>query len=135
MARVRLGYFEDFKMNHTLLLEADAAGLRALVATFRALASGRVAGVALHHLPFVEVHHGVQLTAVRGSRNRGARRASIRNVFGWERTKDGWHDLAEKLDLLVGQKDGHYYVEEPEDDVVIQVSKGEYGDDWWRRHG
>jgi hypothetical protein len=56
---VRLGYFEDFKANDTLLLDGDPAGLRKLVGQFRALAAGAVDSIAIHSLPFVETHHGL----------------------------------------------------------------------------
>jgi len=30
---------------------------------------------------------------------------------------------------------GHHYPGADEDQVVVEVSKGEYGDDWWHAHG
>jgi hypothetical protein len=135
MTRVRIGYFEDFKTSNTVLLEADAEGLRALAATFRSLAAGTVDGVALHDLPFAEVHHAVQLTATRSTRDRGARRAGGGHTFLWERTVDGWQAAAEKADVLALCEDGHHYLDADEDQVVIQVSRGEYGDEWWHTHG
>ena len=135
MTRVRIGYFEDFKSSNTVLLEADAEGLRALAEMFRSLAGGTVDGLELHDLPFVEIHHGVQLTATRGVRDRGTRRADVGNAFLWERTPDGWEDAAEKLDVLTQYGEGHHYLDADEDQVIVQVSRGEYGDDWWRTHG
>lgn len=135
MTNVRIGYFEDFKSSNTLLLEADAEGLRALAETFRLVAAGTLDGVTLHHLPFAEAHHGVQLTARRSTHDRGTRRADAGSVFLWERTGDGWQDAAEKLDMLAQYEEGHHYLDANEDEVVVQVSIGEYGDEWWLRHG
>jgi len=133
--RIRIGYFEDFKSSDTLLLETDAEGLRTLAEMFRSLARGTLEGVAVHDLPFVEVHHGVQLTATRGASDLGIRRADVGNVFLWERTANGWEEAAEKVDVLAQHREGHHYLDTDEDQVVVQVSRGEYGDDWWHKHG
>ena len=135
MTSVRIGYFEDFKSSNTLLLEADAEGLRGLAEAFRSLAAGTLDGLAFHDLPFVEVHHRVQLTATRSTHDRGTRRADAENVFLWERDAGGWQGAAEKLDGLTQFGKGHHYLDADEDQVVVQVSKGEYGDDWWHKHG
>jgi hypothetical protein len=131
---LRIGYFEDFKSN-TLLLEADADGLRALAELFRSLAAGTLDNLALHTLPFVELHHGVLLTATRSALDLVTRRAHPGRSFLWEGTADGWLDAAEKLDVLTQCEEGHHYLAGDEDQIVVQVSKGEYGDDWWRRYG
>lgn len=135
MTKLRIGYFEGFKSSNTLLLEADADSLRALAQLFRSLAAGTLDNLRLHALPFVEVHHGVLVTATRSALDRGARRGDAGPSFLWERTEDGWRDAADKLDVLSQHKEGHHYLDGDEDEVVIQVSKGEYGDDWWQKHG
>ncbi len=135
MTSVRIGYFEDFKSSDTLLLEADAEGLRALAETFRSLAAGTLDRLALHELPFVQVHHGVQLIATRSNHDRGTRRSDAGNAFLWERDADGWQDAAEKLDVLTQCDGGHHYLDADDDQVVVEISRGEYGDDWWHTHG
>lgn len=135
MTSVRIGYFEDFKSSNTLLLEADADGLRALAETFRLLAAGTLTAVAFHELLFMEVHHGVDLVATRSTHDRGIRRADAENVFLWERTAEGWRDSAEKVDVLTQCAQGHHYLDADNDQVVVQLSRGEYGDGWWRTHG
>ena len=135
MTSVRVGYFEAFKSSKTLLLEADADGLRALADRFRSLAAGTLNDLVLHSLPFVEVHHGVQLTATHSTHDRGTRRADAGNAFLWERNAAGWQDAAEKVDVLAQCEEGHHHLDADEDEVVVQISKGEYGDDWWHTHG
>jgi hypothetical protein len=134
-AHVRIGYFEAFKSSNTLLLEADAEGCRALAEVFRRLAAGTVKEISLHDLPFIEVHHGVQLIARRGRHDRGTRRGGDQHVFWWERNADGWQDAADKLDVLTNCEEAHHYLDAQDDQVVVQVSKGEYGDGWWGTHG
>jgi hypothetical protein len=38
-------------------------------------------------------------------------------------------------DALTQYGEGHHYLDADEDQVIVQVSRGEYGDDWWRTHG
>ena len=135
MTSVHIGYFEGFKSSNTLLLEGDADGLRALAETFRSLAAGTLDGVALHELPFMKVHHGVHVVATRSTHDRGTRRADAENVFRWERTEEGWRDSAEKADVLTRSAQGHHYLDADDDQVVVEVSRGEYGDGWWQTHG
>jgi hypothetical protein len=134
VASIRIGYFEDFKSSKPLLLEADAEGIQSLAEAFRSLAAGTIANVVLHELPFVEIHHGVQLIATRGSQDRGTQR-DAENVFSWERDAEGWQEAAEKLDALTQYGAGHHYLDADNDQVVVQVSKDEYGDGWWHTHG
>jgi len=136
MSKVRLGYFADFKSNDTLLMEADTEGLQSLAALFRSLAVGTRDSLALHDLPLFEIHHGVQLTAACGGHDRGTRRFGTANSFLWERTALGWEDVADKLDSQVqAERACHHYLDAEKDEVVVQVSKGEYGDKWWLEHG
>ena len=123
MTSVRIGYFEDFKSSDTLLLEADAEGLRALAETFRSLAAGTLDRLALHELPFVQVHHGVQLIATRSNHDRGTRRSDAGNAFLWERDADGWQDAAEKLDVLTQCEEGHHYLDADDDQVVVEMTR------------
>jgi hypothetical protein len=39
------------------------------------------------------------------------------------------------LDVLIQSEKGHQYLDAEEDEIVVQVSKGEYGDAWWHMHG
>ena len=61
--------------------------------------------------------------------------ADAENVFLWERTAEGWQDSAEKVDVLTQCAQGHHYLDADDDQVVVEVSRGEYGDGWWQTHG
>ena len=135
MAQVHLGYFENFKSNDTLLMEGDTEGLRHLARVLRSLERGSADAIEIHGLPFVERHHGVRLTAKRAPHDLVARVDASSNEFTWERTDVGWQDAADKVEVLVECAEGHHYLEATEDQVVVEVSKGEYGSDWWIRNG
>jgi hypothetical protein len=72
MGQVRVGFFQDFKSSDTLLIDGDSDGLRSLSRTFRQLATIGTTQVALHELPFVEIHHSLQIHASRSARSAGA---------------------------------------------------------------
>jgi len=134
VATMHLGYFADFKSGEALLMEADIEGLQELRGMFQALAAGRIRRVILHRLPFVQVHHAVELRASSGPEDPGVRRDGAGNSFLWERSRDGWRDAAEKLTVLIEDPNAcHHYLRAEQDDVDVVVSKGEYGDTWWAR--
>jgi hypothetical protein len=134
VSRIHLGYFEQFKESHTLLMEGDAEGLRHLAERLRTLAIGFADHVQIDALSFVETHHGVRLTAKRARRDCVSRVSASSKDFTWEHTDAGWREAADKVDVLVGCAEGHQYLD-AEGQVVVEVSKGEYGSDWWTRHG
>jgi hypothetical protein len=127
MAKVRLGYFEDFKSNNTLLMEADDEGLIQL-------ATGEPESVQIHTLAFVETHGGLHLTAHRVPRDRGPS-VHAATEFQWWLTGPSWEAAAEKVQALVHDIPAHQYLEVPLAHVDVQISKDDYGDEWWERHG
>ena len=135
MARVHVGYFEDFKGGDTVLLEGDDDGLHELAESFRELAAGTIADLALHDLSYVQAHRQVRVTASRTNRKLEIRRVSAEDDFLWESASEDWRDAADKLDVLVDTKQGHQYLVPNHDELTVQASKNEYGDGWWRRHG
>ena len=137
MSRVDLGYFANFKRSDTLLMEGDADGLRELARVLRLLQSGRgsAAVIQVDALPFVQSHHGVRLTAKRSLRDLVTRAEASSHSFTWERTETGWQDAADKLEVLVRCSEGHHYFDTAQDELMVEVAKGEYGNDWWSRHG
>lgn len=51
--------------------------------------------------------------------------------FSWNRSSEGWEYLAELIDGLIrSRQPGHQYLTRyPDEDAIVVVSKGEYGDD------
>ena len=132
MSRVRLGYFAAFKSRDTLLMESDAAGLVKLAALLREIAAGERGSLDLHDLPLFVVHGAVRVTTARTEQDCGTRRINPGTSFAWERSAPGWHLAADMLGSLA-EPGGpcHQYLDADADEVVVQVSKGEYGDAWW----
>lgn len=135
MDALHIGYFGNFKSRDTLLLEGDPAALRLLVDLMRRFAAGAPETVDLESLPFVQSHGGVRVSAGCSSVDRIARVAESSAMFSWGRTRAGWEDDADRVSVLRGSVPGHQYLEAAADEVTVQVSCGEYGSDWWCRHG
>ena len=139
MSMMRAGYFENFSGDDTLLLESNAEGIAQLASLLRFLATGKQNRLVLHELPLFEVHHGIALTAVVSARDRGLKSLGNENVFLWERTREGWEIAVELLDAFRdGESPCHRYLDaegDDKDEIVVQVSRNEYGDAWWQKHG
>lgn len=133
MGIIRIGFFEDFKSEDTLLLEGDQEGLHQLLEVIRALISGEDDSVAIEILPFVEVHHGVRLLAQRTQKKQKI--IQEKDSFRWLCTPEEWEVVADKITVLIESNTGHQYFETPQDEVIVIVSLGEYGPAWWEKHG
>ena len=132
LGAIRIGFFEGFKREDTLLIDVDADGLNDLIAWLRdVLSSDRK--VLLSACPGVSLQAGLRVEVFRSQDDVGLLRTA-ETAFIWERSEDGWTDIVE---LLAPMEAGacHQYLDGPRDDVQVMASIGEYGDEWWRRHG
>ena len=132
MPFIRVGFFEDFKGEATLLLDVDREGLNALVAWLRTATSSDQT-TSISSCPGCVVQAGLAVDLLRGVVDAGLLRAS-ETEFMWHRSAKGW---AEVIGKLVGMQTGvcHQYLNGPRDEVQIMASIGEYGDAWWQRYG
>lgn len=133
---LHLGFFENFASHDTVLCEGDDQGLQRLVSALRSLETGLEEKVALDTLPGVKIRGKLRLHAARGPRDRFVRDSA--DDFRWETTEGGWTEAVEKIEVLFETAAGHQYFDSATGAFVIQVSKGEYGTEWWneveRRH-
>jgi hypothetical protein len=131
MGSIRVGFFEDFKGEDTLLIDVDAEGLSDLIAWLRdVMSSDRK--VLLSACPGVSLQADLRVEVFRSRDDAGLLRTA-ETAFIWQRSEDGWTDIVE---LLAPMDSGacHQYLEGPRDDVHVIASIGEYGDEWWNRH-
>ncbi len=136
MGNLCIGYFEDFKGANTILVCGDGEGLHRLADLLRTLEDPNADPVNLHSLLFVQVHGGVQLTAYPVDRELGVRSIGSGPCFAWHHSEEGWIESAEKIEVVARGSGGHCYLgEAPAGDAVLMVSKGEYSEAWWERHG
>ena len=128
MGCLRLGYFENFMGNNTLLLDGDIEGLSELAQALSVLAIGGRDVVAVHSLPFVSALHQVELSAHRFHRDVGV--SKTRDGFQWQRSSAGWAAVVEQVLAVKHQGRCHQYLDAPSDDLTVMVSSGEYGEPW-----
>ncbi len=134
---IRVGYFENFNGTDTILACSDCKGLQRLADQLRTLEDVNADPVNLRLLPFVQVHRGVELTAHPVDRGLGIRRTGPASCFAWHDSTEGWLESAEKIEGVAREsRAGHCYLgATAAGDAVVMVSKGEYDEAWWERHG
>jgi hypothetical protein len=125
---VRLGYFEGFKGNNTVLLDGDTEGLGKLANALLVLIAGDQDVVPLHSLAFVSAAKQVKVDAHRSTKDIGMLREAGR--FQWRRSARGWAGVVEQILGVKERGHCHQYLDGPSDDVVVMVSSGEYGEPW-----
>jgi hypothetical protein len=132
MGLIRVGFFEGFKGADTLLIDVNAGGLRGLITWLHEVMSSR-RPIPLTDCPGVALQPGTDVQAFCVCDDAGLLRTGER-AFAWHRSADGWTDVVDKLAAM--QTGGcHQYLDGLRDDVQVIASIGEYGDEWWRRHG
>jgi len=130
VACVRVGYFEGFKGQDTLLIDGDTEGLSQLARSLTGLIAGDRDVLPLHSLPFVSAPNGVELSAHCATKDLGMLRRP--NGFEWRRSARGWAGVVEQVLGVKEQGKCHQYLDAPSDEVVVMVSSGEYGEPWPR---
>jgi hypothetical protein len=125
---VRIGYFEAFCGNDTLLLDGDTEALDALARALLVLIAGDQEVLSLHRLVFVSPAKEVEVNAHRSAKDIGISKKA--NVFHWRRSPRGWAGVVEQILGVAEQGRCHQYLDAPSDDVVVLVSSGEYGEPW-----
>ena len=131
MGLIRVGLFEGFKGEDTLLIDVDYDGLHGLIAWLRQVTSS-AHEVGLSVCPDVNVQMGLEVNVLCVAHDAGLLKISERN-FVWQRSEEGWMEIIDKLEAMrVGAC--HQYLDGPRDDVQVVASIGEYGNEWSRPH-
>lgn len=130
MPVLRIGFFEKFKLNDSLLLEGDAESIQTLSTLLRTVASSKQP-IQLDQCQGVVAYGGVRVTADFSSEDFGLV-ATSRRSFSWRRSAEGWADVVDKLaSVCSSDHPCHQYLDGPSDDVQAIVSLEEYGEAWW----
>lgn len=137
-AKIRLAYYDSVDGPRIVLFGPMGTNLTALKDCFLCL-SKHEKEVALESQEFIHpANVKLQLRCISdkfrtqpGGRQGIRRQRSSDLVFTWSRTPEGWEYLGELLDgLIESGKSGHQYLTRyPDEDAIVVVSKGEYGDD------
>lgn len=118
--------------------DADFAAVRDL---FLHLSTSPGMICSLETQPFVAAFGGIQVSMICHDRPLGPHRCTDERLqvvkggpplaFKWARTAGGWDHLAALTDSLIhSSSTGHQYLtDNPTDDAIVILSKGEYGDE------
>lgn len=135
-AHIRIGYFENFKGEDSILISADINGLRELEDIFLRLSQG------LPDFDFLKLKHldrsfYINLKALNDKENYGLRKISITD-FEWRLTSEKWNQCREKLTLMYRNNDrGHHYLDSDaknNEDIQVVFSFNEYSNSFWEEH-
>jgi hypothetical protein len=128
-------YFDDFKLNQTILVSVDKPALQLLLQTVIDLANSNDKKIYLSHLPYVRTYNHSELTFYVTSNDHGLSKTA--GGFTLNLPNEGWDYvkalLNELLDSKVGQ--GHQYIEyrafcNRTMDIDVVISVNEYPDEW-----
>jgi hypothetical protein len=123
---MRLGYFEDFKGSHTVLLSCSAREVAELRLALRNAMDSNKA-LAVHQMSDVQVRKQTRLFLGTASA------PSIDGSFALRLDRTEFENVDSMLEALEGASAGHQYFSLP-GEITLMLSVGEYDDSWWDRH-
>ena len=127
---LRLGFFPNFKGSDSVLLTADADGVRAVVdAISRAVASPGD-WVPVHHIAQVSVKYPAMLYVSGTSK---AVRSVPMHTYYLDVSGSARLNVEGLLEPLLTATSGHQYFELVPNHATLVVSVGEYDSSWWAR--
>ena len=96
---IRIGHFDDFKGEDSILISADIEGLLELEDVFLKLANG-LSSFAFSNLKLLDKTFRLKLSAFNDNKNVGLRQTSP-DSYEWRATSEKWNEFREKLTALV----------------------------------
>lgn len=139
-ALVRLAFYESSEGPRIMIFGSMCTNLQAVQECFHELSEEKC-NLELGEQSFVFVAGDIRLRLrssddffeeTDGESMLGLRRIENEQCsFIWTRTKEGWDYLAKLIAGMISAKhSGHQYLTNfPDDDAIVVVSKGEYGDE------
>jgi hypothetical protein len=130
---IRIGYFEDFRTEDSILISVDALGLEEMIALFGRLGAGQ-GPFNLLNLTELDDRYRKSINARAIDEAIGMRRIG-NDAFEWSLPAERWR-IFQEMAQNMRRGTCHQYLDcDPEDNQDLQVvlSFGEYGDEWWER--
>lgn len=133
---IRIGHFDDFRGEDSILISVDIEGLLELEDIFLKLANG-LSSFDFSNLKLLDKTFRLKLTAFIDTKNIGIRKTST-DIYEWRATNEKWNEFREKLTVMYlnGNRGHHYLDSDPEDNKDLQVvfSMDEYPLAFWKEH-
>ena len=131
---IRVGFFEKFKGEDSILISADIHGLLELESIFQIL---RIKGnsIQLKDLKNIDLKHSIPLTLSSSDKNEGFRKKE--SGYEWKLTPEKWSEFRDKvISLYKNGFDGHQFLDaETTDhsDLQVVLSLNEYNLEFWEK--
>jgi hypothetical protein len=131
---IRIGFFENFKGEDSVLIEADIYGLLEIETVLLNLTDNKKE-FNTKDFELLDKEHCLEIQMKSGDNNDGLRRFS--NDYKWTLTPEKWDDIREMTTVLIkNSTGGHQYLDSdtsPFDDLQVVLSFDEYGIDFWKK--
>ena len=132
---IRIGFFENFKGENSVLISVDIHGLLELEKIFLKL-SKNLTDFNFDKLKLLDNKYRINLKAFSDNENIGLLKTSHEN-YEWRVTKEKWGEFREKLTSMYRLgSGGHHYLDsdsKANDDLQVILSWDEYDIDFWNK--
>lgn len=132
---IRIGFFEKFKGEDSVLIEADINGLLEIETVLLNLTEYKKE-FNTKDLELLDNKHCLKIQMTSGNQNDGLRKSG--DNYKWTLTPEKWNDLREMTTVLIkNSTGGHQYLDSdtsPFDDLQVVLSFDEYGIDFWEKY-
>ena len=133
---IRIGYFDNFKGEDTILISVDINGLLVLEELFLKLSNG-LSDFHLTNLKSLDVNFHLKINAITSNENIGLRK-TISDNYDWINTKQKWSEFREQVTTMISNsKGGHHYLDSNSVDcneLQVVLSWDEYSLVFWEEH-
>jgi len=132
---IRVGFFDDFKGEDSILISVDIHGLLELEFVFDKLSKEKTE-IDLIKMKYVDPEFRMKIKMVSTNTDEGLIRKN--GNFIWELSTEKWDEIRQKVTGLyrIGTK-GHHYLDSDSkhnNDLQVVLSLNEYDKDFWMRN-
>ena len=131
---IRVGFFQNFKGEDSILISADIHGLLELESTFIKLSEKGISFM-LTDSKLVDKEHRLIIKLNSINSDEGCRKLNER--YEWNMTPKKWNEFREKATILYRNgANGHQYLDsspEVKNDLQVVLSLNEYDKDFWEK--
>ncbi len=132
---IRIGFFENFKGENSILISVDINGLLELEKVFLKL-SKNLTDFNFNKLKLLDNKYQINLKAFSGNENIGLLKTSHEN-YDWRVTREKWGEFREKLTSMYRLgSGGHHYLDsnsKTNNDLQVILSWDEYDIEFWNK--
>ncbi len=131
---IKVGFFNDFKGEDSILISADIHGLLELESIFLML-TVKGKSFLLNQLETIDKNHKLPISLISGDIDKGLRK--VEDYYEWNLTPEKWDEFRKKTSALYNNGTiGHQYLDSDSLDIFdlqVVLSLNEYNMDFWSK--